>query len=217
MRTRRSSILPILAALALAVPAAVQAQSAVGIVGGANFATFSGDDADDAGHRTGLVVGAFAAFPLGNVLTFRPEVVYTQKGATFEEAGVEGGLQLDYIEIPVLLRIGVPGVGLGLHALAGPTLAFEVGCSADIEGGGLELSADCDDADEGDEAGPERKSFLVGGQVGAGVDLPLAMAILSLDGRYTFDLEGLFDEEDAADFSNRVWSVTASVGFPLGR
>lgn len=209
MEIRRSWILPTLAAVALAAaPAAAEAQSGFGIVGGVNFATLSGDGAGDAGHRTGLVLGGFAAIPLGNVLTFRPEVVYTQKGATYELAGVERGLQLDYIEIPILLRIGVP-VGMGLHALAGPTMAFELSCSSEVEGGGVDLSGDCDDDEE-------RKSFLVGGQVGAGVDLPLGATVLSLDGRYTFDLES-FPENEADERSHRVWSVTASVGFPVGR
>lgn len=209
MEIRRSWTLPTLTALALAAaPAAAEAQSGFGIVGGVNFATFSGDDAGDAGHRTGLLLGGFAAIPLGNVLTFRPEVVYTQKGATFETAGVEQGLQLDYIEVPILLRIGVP-VGMGLHALAGPTMAFELSCSSDLEGGGVDVSGDCGDDED-------RKSFLVGFQAGAGVDLPLGATVLSLDGRYTFDLESFLDEA-AGDLSNRVWSVTASVGFPLGR
>lgn len=209
MNSRPSWTLALLAAVALvAAPATARAQSTFGLVGGVNFATFSGDDAGDPDHRTGLVAGVFGAFPLGNVLTFRPELVYTQKGATYEEVGVETAFKLDYVEVPVLLRVGVPGVGMGLHALAGPTLSFEVGCSTDVQGGGIDAGADCEDDEE-------RKSFLVGWQLGAGVDLPLAGVLLSLDGRYTFDLESVLDET-VGDVSNRVWSVTASVGFPMG-
>lgn len=211
MTSGRSWILPTLATLALGLsPAAAEAQSGFGVVGGVNFATFGGDDAEDIDHKTGLVLGAFASIPLGQVLTFRPEVLYTQKGAEAEDEGGVFTASLDYLEIPVLLRIGVPGVGAGLHALVGPTLSFELDCSIEFEG---ESSEDCDTAE--DLEADARKSFLVGGMIGAGVDLPFGPTLLSLDGRYTFDLEN-FIEEPGPDLNNRVWSITASVGFPLG-
>jgi hypothetical protein len=205
LNRRALSILALAAAVGAvgAVPAAAGAQTTIGLTAGANFATFGGKDAseaeDELGRRTGVRIGAFAHVPLGLVLTFRPELVYSQRGAEYvPDGGGTATAKLDYLEVPLLFRIGMPGSGLGLHALAGPTLSFELQC---------EGSVGCT------ESGT--KSFIVGGQVGAGIDLPVPVFLLSVDGRYTFGLES-FSEDEADDVKHRLWSVTVSAGFPLG-
>lgn len=195
----RSRLIPILVAVAVgSAPMPAAAQAAIGVTAGVNLATVAGDQSGDPDSRTALRLGAFADFPLGLVLTFHPEVAYSQRGAEYvADGGGSATAKLDYLEMPLLFRVGVPGSRSGLHGLVGPVLSFELSC-----GGTVGCS----------ERGT--KSFIVGGQIGAGIDLPLPLFRLGIDGRYTLGLESFSDDE--SDVKHRVWSINLSAGFPLG-
>jgi hypothetical protein len=102
-----------------------------GVKGGFNFATLSG--ADDAKLRASIHLGGYLNYPISDMLSFQPELLYSSVGAKFSESGSEpdgfGGtaeydakqtVKLNYLSIPLMFRYNVGSVNLE----AGPQLAF---------------------------------------------------------------------------------------------
>ncbi len=204
-------------ALVAMLPGAVSAQAELGIRGGLNFATFGGDDADDADSRTALNVGGFVTLPVSSVFGIQIGAGFTSKGAEETEDGTTVSFKLSYIEIPVLAKISVPSTGnVGLHFLAGPAISFRTSCSLDAEGGGVSLSIDCDDTSIFGEAIEVKKTDL-GVMVGAGLDFSIAPnTSLLVDLMYNYGLSSLDDSGDDDDVKNRVFSIFAGLSFKLG-
>ena len=87
----------------------------VGLEGGVSISNFVGDDAGNAKNRTGGYGGlSFIVQPAGSAIGLQTGVNYIMKGAksSFTSGSslpnVTGGVQLGYVEVPVMLRIGVP-------------------------------------------------------------------------------------------------------------
>jgi hypothetical protein len=80
----------------------------------------------NASSRTGLQSGVGVTLRLAPVLAVQLQVQYTQKGARIGD----GGVWLDYVEVPVLLRLSLPRrvVGTTVSALFGVAPAHEVRC-----------------------------------------------------------------------------------------
>ena len=157
-----------LALLALALPAA--AQPSFGIKVGVNAASISdidedfGDDDDgfvETQSRLGLTIGVTADIPFTPSLSFRPELLYVQKGFTTDfdipagvfdpDEGLDGSVtsEVDYLEVPLLLAYTFPTSSpLEIAIEAGPTLAYKlrtgVGCSGDFD-------EECEEDDEFDD------------------------------------------------------------------
>ena len=175
----------------LLLSAAIPARAQVGIQGGVNIASASAsvDGADvDTGERTAWHVGAYAA--RGGLIGFHGGVYYSQKGFS---VGSGGDVELDYVEIPLLLRVKF----LMLRAYAGPNLAFEINCntSGDPAPGGVSFSCD------------ETNSFDFGWKVGAGGKL----LIFSLDLAYEWGTTDVWDTSNGS-IKNRAFQVTAGIG-----
>lgn len=140
-----------------AVPATAQERRPViGFHVGAVGATLNDEAADP---KAGAIAGASLEFPVSRLLGVRMGAQYVGKGAEFSEelfgATISGSIDLRYIELPVLLRIG-SGKFFGL---AGPVAAFQIGCKAEALG----ISVDCDE-----DPDSEIKKFDLGIAVGAG-------------------------------------------------
>lgn len=149
--------------LALATPAVSQAQGGWGLKGGVTFSTIPEveevlDDAPgDASSLTGLTAGLFGV--VGNSIQIQPELMVTRKGTQIENGGTVD-VRMDFIEIPVLLRLGASGRE-GAYVLLGPSFGFNVGATAEASSGDTTLETDIQDEVSGTEI-----SGLVG--VGAG-------------------------------------------------
>jgi hypothetical protein len=178
----------------------VQAQSPVefGLRGGLNLARLM--DIDEAGFRTGFMGGVYLhlTIPMSPV-SIQPELLYTQKGTESSIGGVTGTVKLDYIEVPVLARIGlgVPGP-VNPHLYAGPYAGLNINAEAEVSGGGGSTSGDIDE---------QVKDTDFGLVVGAGADLNK----LSLGIRNTAGLINVY--EDGIDGRNSVLSVVAGIRF----
>lgn len=199
-------LLPALA-LGLALPAA--AQTTYGVRAGLNVSDFVGFDDEaalggfDTSPSLGFVGGVFAEVPVTPQFAVRPEILYAQKGFTVEAFDLNRAINVDYVEVPVLARVGVPlSPTLGAGLLVGPAFAFKVNESFDD---GELASFDGGDAFEAFDLG-----LALGVEVGSGP--------FFVDLRYT---PGLLDivEGDGGDgdptVRNSVFSVTATV--KLGR
>lgn len=224
---RHAILLLLLAAAPLA-----QAQTSFGVKAGLNVATVTFEDGFeqffegggiDKQPRLGLVAGVFADVALTPALSFRPEVLYVQRGFTISLSGeglspfgedFDGSLtnQVDYLEVPLLLAYRIPvgqnGLAVGLEA--GPTLAYKLRtgtrCSGDFEVLG------CDDADMDDDG---FRDYDVSGALGVtlgagpfGVGLRLTQGLTTIDDTGDDVVAG-----DAADARNRSFSVTARYAF----
>lgn len=207
---RRSSLVVGTVALAasLAFAGAAQAQTPIhyGIVAGLNFASMDGDIGDELDEsRMGFMAGGAVEFGLGPAFSIRPEIVYTQKGAKVSDGDDEFRLKSSYVEVPVLAKYTIPMQGsVRPHLIAGPAVAFNTGCTLEVEIGGSEDSADCEDE------GLEFKGVDFGMVFGAGVDIQA----FSLGVRYELGLTDTPDN-DAISGKNKVLSIVA--GYTFGR
>jgi hypothetical protein len=191
MRPKR--LLLVTALLSAAAAADLHAQ--VGIKGGVSHGRISnaGLLPGDLGGRTGFAVGfSFATAP--SPFGVGVEALYAQRGA--RSANNPSSRELDYVDIPVYLRVMAAATGLAPYVYAGPQVSFEIQCDTGLE--------DCPDTG--------RSTATYSGVIGAGVHLVEA---LSIEGRYMYglsdlDLETVTDEES---YRNRSFMILAGITF----
>lgn len=136
----------------------------IGVRGGANFATVTGDDFDDPDSRTNFYAGFVAEVPYSERFSLQGEVYYSGQGFDIKDNG--DGLfdtsddveyQLDYIQIPLMAKVYLIK-GLNVHA--GPQIGFKVNEEIDYNGGQADISDDLsqtNDVDFSIVAGAEYK------------------------------------------------------------
>lgn len=172
MRMNGLKIGLILAAFAVAA-APLRAQSLntfhLGLEAGANFSSLLGKDLNSVGSvnadRLGFVGGGYLELNLGNSFAIRPEVLYEQKGAAI--SGSTTTTELDYIEIPVLLKIGLGTPVLNPSILVGPS--FDWNTLAKDGNGNI---SNVNSSDVGLVAGLQidMSKFLISGRYELGLD-----------------------------------------------
>ena len=189
--------------LVIAAQAAMCGEMTIGVTGGVNIAKVAGDDVDGWDSRTAPFFGGFLEFPITPLMSIQPELLYTMKGATStDEEGCDVTAKLDYIEIPVLLRVNIPMEGsIKPFVVAGPGLGFN--STAKFE---------CDGEEEDIE---DIKSMDFGLIFGGGVGIPVGEGsyMISLFARYELGLTTIDDSEYDEDVKNRAISIGAGVGF----
>jgi len=211
----------------------------IGAHAGGNFATFQGDtDAfteslqdvfgsgnTDVGRRTAVRAGVFVEIPLTEVVSLRPELMYTQKGSTVEasasqtiggeqiEVDLDGTLRFHYLQIPVLAAAEIPTQGpLVPRFYVGPAVGFDLSTESELEatatvGGESETETQTDDVDVEDvDVGA-----VVGGELGYRIAPGQTIA---LDVRYNPSFTAVNPEGDF-DVRNDVLSVGVSYRFAL--
>jgi hypothetical protein len=176
----------------------------LGVKGGVNLATQrnSGDEgnSDDIKSLVGFVGGAFATFHLVSFLEVQPEVLYSIKGARADFEGIASKLLIDYLEVPLLLRVSKRG-GIGYYAAGGPSVAFQMRARTRTKFAGSTEEIDISDQ-------VERLDF--GMAIGGGVEI----GSLVFDGRYTHGLYDVDkDKSDSVKVTNRALSFTAGFRF----
>ena len=181
--------------------AAAQQGVELGFRGGVSVASASIDASQtfDKSNRTGFVGGAFLNVD-GGLLGFQVGAQYAQKGVDLDIEGAVSEFSLKYLEIPAVVKLGVPLGVVKPSVFGGVGVGFNTGCD---QGG-----EDCGDNVKGTEfAGI------------AGADLALYLGSISLwaDGRYHFGLQNISKATDVVgDFKNRNWSLQAGIGFKIG-
>jgi hypothetical protein len=210
----RRSLVVIFLGSAIALPIAAQSPTVgplrVGILAGVNSATLGGKDAEDADRLTGLVAGVYLTMPFAGSLAFRPELLYSQKGAETsfddEDGSGKAKFKVNYFDIPVLLQYEAGTTDVRPHVYAGPSFGFKASCKVEGSGSGVSVSVDCDDAEA------DIKSFDLGGIIGAGLTFPLGTMRGAVGARYQ---HGFSDLADDATVKNRV--VSLYVGLEFGK
>jgi hypothetical protein len=193
--------------------AAQRAPVRLGASVGANFAKFRGDDGGLQSNRVGAIGGVALTLPLGGMLDLEIDGLYSQKGTKFDAVLAEATTKLDYIDIPVLLRVGlIPNSPTRPYIEAGPSLSIRVGCAVEAKSFGFGGSVDCSEAGEFLEG--QVKSYDIGGVIGGGIDIAAGSARIKLGVRYTI---GFVEIVEHSTVKNQ--AISAMVGFsvPLGK
>lgn len=157
--------------LALAVGQASAQNFNLGVEAGANFSNFIGSDVSQLGNnannsKLGLVGGAFLCLNFGNSFGIRPEILYEQKGAAV--SGTSTTTELDYIEIPVLLKFSLGTPMFNPAVLLGPSFDWNT-VAKDVNGNTI---SGLNSSDVGLMGGVEIDidKFLVSGRYELGLD-----------------------------------------------
>jgi Outer membrane protein beta-barrel domain len=176
-------------------PVMAHAQLGFAIKGGGSFGNVSnrGVLPGNLGTRTGFAVGV-ALGSSGGVLGFGLEGLYAQRGVQSATAG--DSRSLDYIDVPLYLRLMVPTPGLAPYAYAGPQVSFELHCSNG--------SSACSSAG--------RSKISTAAVLGGGVRLGERF---TFEGRYVYGLTDLKLNTVTSSSSYKTRSFLLLVGFAL--
>jgi hypothetical protein len=203
------------AAIGAATVASAAAQPVIGFRLGLSMAKASIESPDleefERSWLMGFTGGGFIRFGAGSV-ALQPELLYVTKGVKFDDpegTDAEVKFKLDYIEVPVLLFLGLSSA----YVVVGPAFAFEAACSFEGEGDGTSVEFDCDDPEFGEF---ERKKFDVGAMFGAGLAFPAGPGSLIVDGRFNLGVMNIIDDETNNSFKHRTLYFTAGYQIPLG-
>lgn len=180
-----------------------------GITAGVNSATFGGSDAEDAKRRTSGMIGVLLVAPVTPVFAIQPELLYTMKGAKFNDGTFEATLKMNYVEIPVLARFDFASSG-GVKPFfyVGPAISFKLSCDVSASFQGATSTSDCDQASEGEA---NVKSVDYGAIVGAGLAFDVSGRMFTLGARYDHSLSKVSED---SDIKHRVISLVGTLEFP---
>ena len=164
-----------------------------GAKAGVNFASLSGNDAEEVGldGKTGFHLGLVMDIGLGSKFSVQPEVLYSTLGAkvdNYEVEDEEGNVmsasvkfKLDYIAVPVMLKYYVVD---GFSLQAGPQFSFNNNSELETGDGTNTVAIGLDDQTE---------SFELGAAFGLGYELPVG---LFFQGRYSRGFSDIFEGSD---------------------
>jgi opacity protein-like surface antigen len=107
----------------LGMMATANAQIKFGAKAGVNLSNLT--DFEDSKLMFGFHVGGFAEFAISDRIAIQPELLYSTQGA--KAKGQDASLNLDYINVPVLLKINLVE---GLSAEIGPQVGFLISSKA---------------------------------------------------------------------------------------
>jgi hypothetical protein len=181
----------------LAAPASLSAQVEFGLKGGASFGNISNKGVlpGDLGTRTGFAAGVSLGFR-AQVVGVGIEALYAQRGLSSDA----GDQKLDYVDIPVYLKLQAPTPGISPFGYLGPQVSFEVTCK----------NVDVDCVDTG------RSTTDYAGVVGAGVKIGNQSSVgFTVEARYIYGLKDLklstVTDEDS--FKTRSFLILGGIVF----
>ena len=175
------------------------AAQAIGIKAGLSFGNISNKGVlpDNLKTRTGLAGGLYVGS--GGLIGFGLEGLYAQRGLAENQGSSSQQVRLDYVDVPVYLKVMLPTPGIQPFAYAGPQVSYEVRCRT---ASGADCAADSD-----------RKKWDYAGIIGAGVRIGGRLGF-SVEGRYVYGLKDLklstITSEDS--YQTRSFMILVGVG-----
>lgn len=199
----RSVLIAVCIALAGANGSAFAQGAGGGVLVGVNLANLTVDTGGPSVNfdsRKALVAGVFAVLPVAPRLAIEPGVFYSSQGAKIngEAFGTSGTIKLNYVQVPVLVRAGVPlAPAVSLRLFGGPSFGFRQSAKVRAEGTDEDIKEDVE-------------SFDAGFVFGAGLDV----AHFLVDARYTLGLRNAAkDPDEGESVKNRVFAIMAGFRF----
>jgi hypothetical protein len=197
----------------LASPAAAQ----FGFRGGMNLSKFVGSDAKGSESARGLNLGASLALLHIGPVSIVPEVYYAEKGSKEIDLATATSFEygLDYIELPVLIKVSFPLKGwLRGYVDGGPAYAWNIDCSITATDAGATNTFDhCGDMFRSYNTAMEKADRGV--VMGGGLDFTVpGLGGLNLDARLVRGLARL-KPGTGSDIKNQAASLM--LGYYIGR
>jgi len=127
--------------LLMAVAGAANAQATFGVKAGGSLTTVNQKGDDDSKYKFGAHGGVFANFGISDMFSIQPELLFSMKGSKSEETTTIGGTtytskgtqSLNYIDIPVMVKVSTGGDNNGLFFEAGPQLGILLSAKNEVE------------------------------------------------------------------------------------
>jgi len=193
----------------LGVTSLAQTKKSNGLKAGVSIANFSGSDVSATNDKTGLSAGVFWGIDVSNQIRIQPELLYTMRGAKGDTAGITGQINLDYIEVPVLIKWMLPTKGTVDPSLfAGLAPALNIRAKAKGLSGGLTGEIDIKD---------EVKDVDFSAVFGGGFDFAAGNGNFGFDVRYAMGLSSIDDTGFDLDVKNEAWTVMLAYTIPMGQ
>jgi hypothetical protein len=106
----------------------------IGAKAGINLATLTDSDGN---LKLGFHAGGFAEFTISDRIAIQPELLYSTQGVSFSVRRVDFDFNLNYINLPVLLKINIAE---GLKAEVGTQVGFLLSSEFEAEESGQSAS-----------------------------------------------------------------------------
>ncbi len=178
-----------------------------GVKGALVNSSFLGEDAQSTDNKTGYSAGVFLQIPTeSGIFTLQPELVFTRKGATNNIGSVSESIELDYLDIPVLAKIGLPIGSLKPNIFAGPYASLKVREQYQVT---EELTGATFTEED------QIRSWDYGAVFGGGLDFSAGNSVITVDARYNVGLAQLEEAEEPKDIKNGVFSLNLGIAFGL--
>lgn len=185
--------------VAMSTASFAQAEVALGIKGGLNFANIDVSSSSAAyNSRTGYHAGAFLLIKLSKI-GIQPEIIFSRQGSSYKPfSGTTVDARYDYVNIPVILKLYTVA---GINLQVGPQFGFLAGATNEITVNGSTTSQDVKSALKGSD---------ISLALGLGWDLPFG---LTIDGRYNLGISDNNNSGTSNNVKNQVIQISA--GFKL--
>ena len=215
--------------LVLILVQSANAQLNLGLMGGANFSNLRvGIDQPIAvplpnnisgqgsfNYRTAFAIGGVAEYPLSPMISLSVQPMYSRQGSKFKfdddglvvnPLSTESTIKLNYIDIPVMLKVEFGSSSVKPYVTSGFTLGFLTSAKSG--------SADVKD---------ELKGTNISWNIGGGLSLPAGGRTFFIEGRYMLGLSDIYDPSLQAvplsavsELKTKGFQVIAGVTFPMG-
>jgi len=220
-----------------AVTATAGSIAGYGVRTGVAASTIHGDHADalGSGARMGFSGSLFCRFSLGRMLSVQPELGWTSKGEqrdlgitytpttgpdlTPQTLTLSYDRRIDYLEIPVLLRLGFPnGSSFEPYLLGGPGVAFRTGSGLELQStstaiasgyGHIQRATIFEGAGTFDD--PHYRDVDWSAIAGGGLAWGRAPLRVVVESRYALGLAGVFADTDRSVAHNGSWITTLGI------
>lgn len=181
--------------LLVGMASAANAQTTFGVKAGLNLSNFTGNDLEGNKNLLGAAAGVMADVGFSDLLSFHPELLFSQKGVRAEDGGIKAQIRTNYIDLPLLLRVKADG----LFFEAGPQAGFLISQKTEFNGTTLSTSTD------------GLRKVDIGYIAGVGYHLPVG---LELGVRYNGGISDLSDPSDSDKTRNSVFQF--QLGYLFG-
>jgi hypothetical protein len=195
---------------AQAPPGRSSTRPAVGAEVGYSRSDLGGADAQRVQSRQGALTGVYLQTPLKLPVFLRTEILFALKGGRTQAPVDTGGSReldvgLAYIEMPVLVRVGVMRGRFRPMVFGGPAPSLQIGCDLQVIDPNAPVRATCDATDV-----PNFRQFDIGVVMGGGLEIRWPQSALALEARYTAGLRSVLD---GVDVKNRAFGVVLALTF----
>lgn len=191
-------IVCLIAAFGVSNKASAQAQAAIGIKGGLNFAKLDIENVST-DNRTGFHGGAFMLFKFSKI-GIQPELIFSKQGSSFKFNSQDLNANYDYINIPIILKLYTVA---GINIQVGPQFGFIAKAEQDVLNVGTNTITKQDVKDQ-------IKGSDLSAAIGLGWDLPFGLMI---DARYNLGLSKINDSTGSPESKNQVIQVALGYKF----